>query len=96
MPEVRIATPIEWRNLRHGVCSDRFVYNPKDDTFRALVLQVLQENPAGVRKADVMTAARDAGLSVSEHAYSKVLRDLCEAQGAVWKLKEGATFRDKL
>ena len=74
-------------------CRGRFVLKPEDEPFRQLVLELLQASKGGVRRADVMKAATAQGLSVKEHEYGKVLRDLCVAKGATWELKEGASFQ---
>lgn len=57
-----------------------------------MVLELLQKSQQGIRKADVMQEASMRGLAVKEHEYGKVLRDLCVAKGALWDLKEGASF----
>jgi hypothetical protein len=74
------------------VCRGRFLLQPEDDPFRAMVLQLLERSAHGIRKADVMAEAAMLGLAVKEHEYGKVLRELCVAKGALWDLKEGASF----
>ena len=57
------------------------------------MLELLEKSQQGIRKADVMHEASMRGLSVKEHEYGKVLRDVCIAKGALWELKEGASFQ---
>lgn len=63
---------------------------------RMEILKLLQARPDGVRKADVVAALKAAGIQASDHALSRALRSLCVAAGAVWHLKEGATFSKPL
>lgn len=66
---------------------------PQEEPFRGMLLQLLESSNNGIRKADVMQQAAIRGLVVKEHEYGKVLRDLCVAKGALWDLKEGASFQ---
>eukprot|EP00892_Ulva_mutabilis_P001174 jgi/Ulvmu1/11057/UM007_0239.1 len=70
----------------------RYIVAQQDDPVRVETLKLLQARPEGLRKADVAAALKAAGVQVSDHAISRSLRSLCVAAGAVWHLKEGATF----
>jgi hypothetical protein len=74
-------------------CRGRFVLKPEGEPLRQLVLDLLQAQTQGIRRADVLSRAKARGIMVKEHEYGKVLRDLCVAKGAVWELKEGASFQ---
>ena len=76
-----------------AVDRERYVLKPKDDPFRYMVLELLEASKNGIRKADVMHEAGIRGLVVKDHEYGKVLRELCVAKGALWELKEGASFQ---
>jgi hypothetical protein len=78
------------------LCSGRFVLNTADDPVRKEIVKLLKTKPEGVRKADVLSTLRDVGMTTTDHACSRVLRTLCVAAGAVWHLKEGATFQKKI
>lgn len=70
--------------------------NTEDDPVRKEVVNLLKDKPEGVRKADVMAALRAADVTTTDHACSRALRTVCVAVGAVWHLKEGATFQKKI
>lgn len=77
-------------------CRGRFVLaatgNDTSDPFRKLVLELLQATEDGIKKADVMGAAKLQDMEISEHLYNKVLKDLCVAHGALWNLRPGSSF----
>lgn len=64
----------------------------EDDPLRGALLKLLDAHPDGVRKADVVAAMKQAGVQATDHAISRTLRSLCVAGGAVWHLRDGATF----
>lgn len=64
----------------------------RDDALRGVLLKLLQDRPDGIRKGEVLSAVKEAALPFTDHAISRALRSLCVAAGAVWHLREGATF----
>jgi hypothetical protein len=72
------------------------VLHTEDDPVRKEIVNLLKVKPEGVRKADVMAALRSADITTTDHTCSRALRQLCVAVGAVWHLKEGATFQKKI
>ncbi len=40
-----------------------------------------------VKRSDVVEAATQRGISVSDALYSKVIKELCNSRGSIWTLK---------
>lgn len=40
-----------------------------------------------LRRSDIVEAAKQKGLSVSDTLYSKVVKELCTSRGSIWSLK---------
>lgn len=59
------------------------------DALRALLANLF-EDKSGVRRAEVMDAARAEGLSISDSLYQKVIKELCVSRGNIWSLKTGS------
>lgn len=73
-------------------CRGRYIVAQPEDRLRGVLLKLLQDRPDGVRKGDVISAVKEAQLPYTDHGISRALRSLCVAAGAVWHLREGATF----
>ena len=56
------------------------------DDFRNLLLSMLREKES-LRRAEIMEAARNAGMSVPDSLYSRVVKDICQSKGSNWSLK---------
>lgn len=73
----------------------RRVYLPKSlsnaalDPLRTLVLQLFAEKET-LKRAEIYSAAKGAGLSINDSLYNKVMRAVCESKGGQWSLRTGA------
>ena len=56
------------------------------DDFRSLLLRLFRDKES-LRKAEIMEAARDHGLSVPDSLYGRIVKDLCQSKGGNWSLK---------
>ncbi|KAK9858436.1 hypothetical protein WJX84_007783 [Apatococcus fuscideae] len=56
------------------------------DEFRNLLLRLLRDKES-LRKAEIMEAARDHGLSVPDSLYNRIVKDLCQSKGGSWSLR---------
>eukprot|EP00877_Chromochloris_zofingiensis_P004012 jgi/Chrzof1/13611/Cz08g04040.t1 len=59
------------------------------DPLRAVVVDLLRDKES-VKRGDVMQAAQQAGLSITDGLYIKVMKELCHPRGNNWSLKAGA------
>lgn len=53
-----------------------------------VILEMLATRPA-VRKQEVVSAAKEKGLALSDAQYSKAIKEICQSKAAVWTLKPG-------
>ena len=56
------------------------------DDFRGLLLRLLRDKES-LRKAEIMEAVREHGLSVSDSLYTRTVKELCTSKGGAWTLK---------
>lgn len=59
------------------------------DALRALLASLFQDK-SGLRRAEVMDAARAEGLTITDGLYQRVIKELCMSKGSLWSLKTGA------
>ena len=50
------------------------------------MLELLREQEQ-LRRGEIMEAAKQAGLTVSETVYGRVVKELCQSKGSVWTIK---------
>jgi DNA-directed RNA polymerase-3 subunit RPC5 len=53
---------------------------------RDIVIELLKGQEQ-LRRSDIVEAAKQKGLSVSDTLYSKVVKELCTSRGSIWSLK---------
>ncbi len=50
------------------------------------MIELLHEREQ-LKRSDIVDAARQKDLTVSDTLYSKVVKELCTSRGALWSLK---------
>ena len=51
-----------------------------------VVIELLRETEQ-LKRSDIMEAAKQRGIPVSDTLYSKVVKELCSSRGSIWSLK---------
>ena len=51
-----------------------------------VVIELLREAEQ-LKRSDIMEAAKQRGIPVSDTLYSKVVKELCSSRGSIWSLK---------
>ena len=51
-----------------------------------MVIELLRETEQ-LKRSDIMEAAKQRGIPVSDTLYSKVVKELCSSRGSIWSLK---------
>lgn len=59
-----------------------------DDPIREVIMGILRKKDS-MRKSEVQRAALEQGIDMTEHAYSKIIKELCTSAGPTWSFKKG-------
>lgn len=59
------------------------------DPLRSLVIGLFEDKES-LKRAEILQAAKTAGLTINDSLYNKVMRTMCESKGGQWSLKTGA------